>query len=66
MFKTGGGKDEILDFDQAAGDRVHLDTGTSYTATTATGNTTLDLGGGDELKLIGVATFNEADHIVFI
>ena len=49
------GIDRVLDFNATEGDRVLLDAATSYTARQAGADTVIDMGGGGQLILVGVA-----------
>jgi Ca2+-binding RTX toxin-like protein len=51
---SGAGIDRVLDFKYAQGDRVMLDPGTSYTVSQVGADTVVDMGGGDQLILVGV------------
>jgi Ca2+-binding RTX toxin-like protein len=48
------GIDRVLDFNYAEGDRVMLDPGTTYTASQVGADTVLDMGGGNQMILVGV------------
>ena len=48
------GIDKVLDFNQAEGDRVMLDPGTTYTVSQQGADTIIDMGGGNEMILVGV------------
>ena len=48
------GIDRVLDFHQAEGDRVQLDPGTTYTLSQVGNDTVIDMGGGNEVILVGV------------
>lgn len=52
---SGAGLDRILDFSYAAGDRLNLHTGTTYTVSQVGSDTVVSLGGGDQVVLAGVA-----------
>jgi len=56
IFHTfaGVGIDRVLDFNSAQGDRVMLDPGTSYTLRFDGANMIVDMGGSDQLVLVGV------------
>ncbi|HTK33880.1 MAG TPA: NF038122 family metalloprotease [Caulobacteraceae bacterium] len=66
VIARGGGFDWVGDFNPAEGDRIQLAPGTTYTVTSFQGQVVIDLGGGDELGLAGVAagSFN-ASWLVF-
>jgi Ca2+-binding RTX toxin-like protein len=51
---AGAGVDRILDFNSAEGDRVQIDAGTSYTLRFDGANMIVDMGGSDQLILVGV------------
>lgn len=53
-FGATYGVDRILDFSAAAGDRVHLETNVAYTVSQIGVDTVIDLGGGDQMVLVGV------------
>jgi Ca2+-binding RTX toxin-like protein len=48
------GVDRVLDFHQSEGDRVMLDPGTTFTVSQMGSDTVIDLGGGNEMILVGV------------
>ncbi|MBS0362341.1 MAG: 1,3-beta-glucanase, partial [Proteobacteria bacterium] len=48
------GVDRVLDFNQAEGDRVQLDPGATYTLSQVGSDTVVDMGGGNEVILVGV------------
>jgi serralysin len=48
------GVDKVLDFNIAQGDRVQLDPGTTYTVSQVGADTVIDMGGGNEMILVGV------------
>ena len=50
------GIDRVLDFHLAEGDRVMLDPGVAYTVTQVGADTVIDVGGGNEMILVGVQT----------
>jgi Ca2+-binding RTX toxin-like protein len=65
-FHASHGVDRITDFNAADGDVVQLDPGTTYTVSASGSDTVLDLGGGDELILVGVSPSSLAgDWITF-
>jgi Ca2+-binding RTX toxin-like protein len=51
---AGAGLDRITDFNSAQGDRVMIDAGTSYTLRFDGANMIVDMGGSDQLVLVGV------------
>jgi serralysin len=48
------GLDRVIDFNLAEGDRVFLDPGTTYTLSQVGADTVLDMGGGNQMILVGV------------
>jgi serralysin len=56
IFHTsqGAGIDRVLDFNQAEGDRVMLDPGTTFTVSQIGDDTVVFMGGNDEIILVGV------------
>ncbi len=48
------GIDKVMDFSISQGDRVLLDPGTTYTISQVGADTVLDMGGGNEMILVGV------------
>jgi Ca2+-binding RTX toxin-like protein len=56
MFHSSqdAGIDKVIDFNYAEGDRVELDPGTTFTASQVGADTVLDMGGGNEVILVGV------------
>ena len=46
--------DRVLDFSVAEGDRVMLDPGTTYTVSQVGADTVIDMGGGNQMILVGV------------
>jgi len=58
------GIDKVLDFNAAEGDRVMLDPGTSFTVTQVGADTVIDMGGGNQMILVGVqASFLTGDWL---
>lgn len=51
---SGGGIDKILDFNAAQGDRVVVENGSAYTVKQVGADAVVDLGGGDQMILVGV------------
>ena len=49
------GIDKVMDFSLAEGDRVLLDPGTIYTISQVGADTVLDMGGGNQMILVGVS-----------
>lgn len=62
---SGAGIDRVLDFNIAEGDRVQLDVGTVYTLSQVGSDAVLDLGGGDQVILVGVSTASLTGGWVF-
>jgi Ca2+-binding RTX toxin-like protein len=56
IFHTSqdAGIDKVLDFHLAEGDRVMLDPGTTFTVSQVGADTVIDMGGGNEMILVGV------------
>ena len=48
------GIDKVLDFHLTEGDRVQLDPGTTFTVSQAGADTVIDMGGGNQMILVGV------------
>ncbi|HLZ75989.1 calcium-binding protein [Phenylobacterium sp.] len=59
------GIDKVLDFNQAEGDRVMLDPGTTYTVSQVGANTVIDMGNGNEMILAGVQLSTLKDGWIF-
>ena len=51
---SGAGIDRVLDFHIAEGDKVQVDAGTIYTVIQQGADTVIDMGGGDQMILVGV------------
>ena len=51
---SGAGIDRVLDFHIAEGDKVQVDAGTTWTVTQVGSDTVIDMGGGDQMILVGV------------
>lgn len=49
------GIDRVLDFNRAEGDRVQLDPGTVYSVGQVGADTVIDMGGGNQMILVGVS-----------
>jgi hypothetical protein len=49
------GIDRVLDFHYAEGDRVQLDPGTTFTVSQVGADTVIDMGGGNQMILVGVS-----------
>lgn len=54
-ISQGAGMDVVTDFNFSEGDRVQLDPGQQYTVSQQGSDVVIDLGGGDEMILKGVA-----------
>jgi len=56
LFHTSqdAGLDRVIDFNQAEGDRVLLDPGTTYTLSQLGADTVIDFGAGSQMILVGV------------
>jgi Ca2+-binding RTX toxin-like protein len=56
LFHTfsGAGLDRVLDFNAGEGDRVNVLAGSSYTLRQEGADTIVDMGGGDQMVLVGV------------
>jgi hypothetical protein len=61
----GSGADWITDFSSADGDRVQLQAGTAFVLRNHEGQVLIDLGGGDQLGLAGVAAGALGDWLVY-
>jgi len=48
------GIDRVVDFNRAEGDRVELDPGTTYTVSQVIDDVVIDMGGGNQMILVGV------------
>ena len=48
------GIDKVIGFSEAKGDHVMLDPGTTYTLSQVGGDTVIDMGGGNQMVLVGV------------
>jgi Ca2+-binding RTX toxin-like protein len=59
------GVDRVLDFHPTEGDRVMLDAGTTYTVSQVGGDTMVDMGGGNEVVLVGVQMSSLSDGWIF-
>ena len=51
---AGAGIDRITDFNRAEGDKVRLDPGTTWTTSQVGADTVVDMGGGNQVVLVGV------------
>jgi Ca2+-binding RTX toxin-like protein len=63
---AGAGLDRITDFSLAEGDRVQLDPGATYAIRQVGADTVIDLGGGDQVVLVGVQAAALAASSVFV
>jgi Ca2+-binding RTX toxin-like protein len=63
---TGAGLDRVIDFSLAEGDRIQLDPGSSYTIKQVGSDTVIDLGGGDQIVLVGVQATSLTTTSVFV
>ena len=59
------GIDRVLDFSQAEGDRVQLDPGTTYTLKQVGADTVIDMGGANQMILVGVQLTSLKDGWIF-
>ncbi|MBS0335153.1 MAG: calcium-binding protein, partial [Proteobacteria bacterium] len=59
------GIDRVLDFHQSEGDRVQLDPGTHYTVSQVGADTVIDMGGGNQMILVGVQVSTLKDGWIF-
>jgi beta-glucanase (GH16 family) len=51
---SGAGLDRVTDFSVAQGDRVMVDAGTTYSVSQSGADTVINMGGGDQMVLVGV------------
>jgi hypothetical protein len=67
IFHTFGaaGVDRVTDFNAAEGDRVNLLADTTYSLTQVGADTVIDMGGGNEMILVGVALANLPSGWIF-
>jgi Ca2+-binding RTX toxin-like protein len=63
-FFAGAGLDRVTDFNSAQGDRVLLDDGQAYTLSYIAEGVLVDLGGGDQMLLVGVTQQSLGDWLV--
>jgi Ca2+-binding RTX toxin-like protein len=63
---TGAGLDRVIDFSLAEGDRVQLDPGSVYTIKQVGSDAVIDLGGGDQVVLVGVQASTLGANTVFV
>ena len=59
------GIDRVLDFHVLEGDRVELDLGTHYTVSQVGADTVIDMGGGNEMVLVGVSMSSLTSNSIF-
>ncbi|MBS0333356.1 MAG: hypothetical protein JSS35_11355, partial [Proteobacteria bacterium] len=59
------GVDRVLDVHQSEGDRVQLDPGTHYTVSQVGADTVIDMGGGNQMILVGVQVSSLKDGWIF-
>ena len=55
VLRAGSGTDWVADFSAAAGDRIQLSPGTTYSVTSLSGQVAISLGNGDQIGLAGIA-----------
>ncbi len=60
------GIDKVMDFSVAEGDRVELDPGTTYTVSQVGADTVLDMGGGNQMILVGVQMTSLLPSSIFL
>ncbi len=60
------GIDKVMDFSVAEGDRVQLDPGTTYTISQVGADTVLDMGGGNQMILVGVQMSSLLPSSIFL
>ena len=63
-FATAG-LDRVLDFSQAQGDRVQVDAGSTYSLSQVGSDTVIDMGGGNQMILVGVQLASLATGWIF-
>jgi Ca2+-binding RTX toxin-like protein len=63
---SGTGIDRVTDFNLAEGDRVQLDPGTTYTLKQVGADTVVDMGGGDQVILVGVQLSTLTGSWIFV
>ncbi len=66
VFNTFGdaGIDRVMDFNSAEGDRVHFEAATTYVLRYEGGDTIIDMGGGNQMILVGVSQSSLGDWLV--
>jgi Ca2+-binding RTX toxin-like protein len=62
---SGAGLDRVLDFNLAEGDRVQVDAGTTWTVSQVGADTVIDMGGGDQMVLVGVQASTLTGNWIF-
>jgi Ca2+-binding RTX toxin-like protein len=62
---TGAGTDRVTDFSRADGDRVGVLSGTTYTVSQSGADVLIDLGGGNQMVLVGVQQSTLTDGWIF-
>jgi len=62
---SGAGSDLVLGFSAAKGDHVQVDPGTTYTLSQVGAGVLIDLGGGDQMVLVGVQLSTLPDGWLF-
>ena len=60
------GIDKVMDFSVTQGDRVELDPGTTYTVSQVGADTVLDMGGGNQMILVGVQMSSLLPDSIFL
>ena len=60
------GIDKVLDFHLSEGDRVMLDPGTAHTVSQVGADTVIDMGGGNQMILVGVQMSTLPDGWIFL
>jgi len=63
---VGAGIDRVLDFSATQGDRVMLDAGAVFTVRQSGADTVIDLGGADQVILVGVSMSTLTSGSVFV
>jgi Ca2+-binding RTX toxin-like protein len=63
---SGTGLDRVIDFSPAEGDRVQLDPGTTYSIRQVGADTVIDLGGGDQVVLVGIQASTLTAASIFV
>jgi phospholipase/lecithinase/hemolysin len=64
-FHAGAGVDLVTDFDPAAGDRVQLDLGATYSVSQSGADTVISLGASGQMTLAGVLSTSLPDGWIF-